>query len=280
VLFVIPFFAGVVGRQPFWYTCVPSVVTVIACAALIRPHDATQEIVLADSLVMIVNATVYTLIAAYTLDHGERKSWLLTQIERRQHATLSVATRQLHTLSMLDPLTGLYNRRQFEADYARIWSECKQDGTQVAMLIMDVDLFKRYNDHHGHPAGDRCLQQVAAVIAQTAVPHKGITARLGGEEFGILLPHCDLSQAMRIGQLVCQAIRQARIEHRASSLAPYLTISVGAACLDPRDEPHDRQLLALADDGLYKAKAGGRNRVSTVARLEWQQDSPAALAMI
>jgi len=84
---------------------------------------------------------------------------------------------------------------------------------------------------------------------------------------------------MRIGQLVCQAIRQARIEHLASSLAPYITISVGAACLDPRDEPHDRQLLALADDGLYKAKAGGRNRVSTVARLEWQQDSPTALAM-
>lgn len=272
VLFVIPFFAGVVGRQPFWYTCVPSIVTVVACATLTQAHDETQSLVLADSLFIIANATVYTLIAAYTLEHGDRKAWLLSQIERQQHDALSVATRQLRTLSMLDHLTGIYNRRQFEADYARIWAECKQDGQPVAMLIMDVDFFKLYNDHHGHPAGDRCLKQVAGLIAQTANLHKGVAARLGGEEFGILLPKRDMAQAMRIGQMVCQSIRQARIAHRASSVAPHITISVGVACLAPRDEPHNRQLLALADDGLYLAKAGGRNRVSTVLKVE---DGPA-----
>jgi len=271
-LFVIPFFAGVVGRQPFWYTCLPSIVTVVACATIMHPHDETQGIVLADSLVIIGNATLYTLIAAYTLEHGDRKAWLLSQIERQQHDALSVATRQLRTLSMLDHLTGIYNRRQFEADYTRIWAECKQDGHPVAMLIMDVDYFKRYNDHHGHPTGDRCLKQVAGLIAQTANLHKGIAARLGGEEFGILLPKRDLAQAMRIGQMVCQTIRQARIAHRASSVAPHITISVGAACLDPRGEPHTRQLLTLADDGLYLAKAGGRNRVSSVLKVE---DGPA-----
>ena len=270
VLFVIPFFAGVVGRQPFWHTCVPSIVTVIACAALMHPHDPTQALVLTDSLFIIINSTVYTLIAAYTLEHGERKAWLLAQIEHRRHEALTVATRQLHTLSTLDPLTGICNRRQFEADYARVWAECKQDGSPVAMLIMDVDFFKHYNDHHGHPAGDRCLKQVAAIIAQTALAHQGVAARLGGEEFGILLPRCDLPEALRIGQLVCQGIRQARIEHRASSVASYLTISVGAACLDPSAEPHTRELLALADDGLYKAKAGGRNRVGTVGQMESQ----------
>lgn len=268
VLFVIPFFAGVVGRQPFWYTCVPSIVTVVACATIMQAHDETQGIVLADSLIIIGNATLYTLIAAYTLEHGDRKAWLLSQIERQQHEALSLATRQLRTLSMLDHLTGIYNRRQFEADYARIWAACKQDGQPVAMLIMDVDFFKRYNDHHGHPAGDRCLKQVAGLIAQTANLHKGIAARLGGEEFGILLPKRDLAQAMRIGQMVCQSIRQARIPHQASGLSPHLTISVGVACLDPRDEPHTRQLLTLADDGLYLAKAGGRNRVSSVLKVE------------
>jgi diguanylate cyclase (GGDEF)-like protein len=268
VLFVIPFFAGVVGRQPFWYTCVPSIVTMVACAVMMRPNDAMQSIVLADSLFIIGNATLYTLISAYTLEHGDRKAWLLSQIERQQHEALSVATRQLRTLSMLDHLTGIYNRRQFEADYARIWAECKQSGDKVAMLIMDVDFFKLYNDHHGHPAGDRCLKQLAGLIAQTANLHKGIAARLGGEEFGILLPKRDLAQAMRIGQMVCQSIRQARIAHKASSVGPHITTSVGAACLDPRGEPHTRQLLALADDGLYLAKAGGRNQVATVLKVE------------
>lgn len=267
VLFVIPFFAGVVARQPFWYTCVPSIITVVACATLMQARGPIEAIVLADSLFIITNATVYTLIAAYTLDHGQRKSWLLAQIETRQRQALTVATRQLQTLSMLDPLTGIYNRRQFEADFARIWKEGREDGTPVAMLIIDVDFFKLYNDHHGHPAGDRVLKHVAALIAQTAVAHKGIAARLGGEEFGILLPRCALLPAMRVGELVRQAIRQARIEHRASAVASHLTISVGAACLDPRDEPHTRQLLALADDGLYQAKAAGRDQVGAVGVL-------------
>lgn len=262
ILFVIPFFAGVVGRQPFWYSLVPSLITVVACGTMLHPVDELQQLIFANSMFIVTNATLYTLIAAYTLEHGERKSWLMTQIEQRRHHTLHQATQQLNTLSKLDPLTGIANRRQFEADFEKTWERCRQDFKPMAMLIMDVDYFKAYNDHYGHPAGDRCLQHVSKIIESTAQARGGVAARLGGEEFGILLPQTDLVSAVETGEALCQAIRQARLSHAYSSIAPHLTISIGAACIPPGTQAHTtRQLLAAADHGLYQAKSTGRDRV-------------------
>lgn len=266
-LALIPMFSGVAARQPFWFTCVPALITCVAAGVFLRPADATQNLVFADSLTMIVTNTVFTLMLSYTLEHGARKAWLLSHIERLQAEALQAATAHLHELSMLDPLTGICNRRQFEEDLQRIWGEGVRDGRAMAMLIIDVDFFKRYNDGYGHPEGDRCLKQVATAIAQTAQAGKGLAARLGGEEFGILLPGADATQAVYLGEQVCAAVRQMGLAHRFSQVAGLSTVSVsvGVASVKASRGVHRRSLFALADEALYLAKKDGRNRVAVVA---------------
>jgi diguanylate cyclase (GGDEF)-like protein len=227
---------------------------------------AQQELVFADSLLMVFTNTMFTLILAYTLEHGTRKEWLLSQIERQQGDALQAATQRLHGLSMLDPLTGICNRRQFEADFQRIWADSEPDHRPLAMLMIDVDFFKHYNDAHGHPAGDRCLKQVAQALSKAAWQAHGLVARLGGEEFVILLPGADIHQAERVGEAVCEAVRQAGIPHghtQVPGLAT-LSVSVGATSLVARKGTAPRSVFALADQALYIAKNGGRNRVATL----------------
>ena len=260
-LVLIPMFSGVGARQPFWFTCIPAIITSLAAPLLLKPVGPQQTMVFMDSMFMIVNNTVYTLILAYTLEYGARKAWLLAQIGRLQHAALVTATARLQELSMQDPLTGICNRRQFEGDLHTAWVDSLRNPRPLAMLIIDIDHFKRYNDGYGHPAGDRCLRQVATVIARAAHAAGGLTARLGGEEFGILLPGGNIHHAVRLGEQVCAAIRQARIPHRHAPGATQLTVSAGAASLVPTEQLDQVALLAMADEALYQAKRAGRDRV-------------------
>ena len=164
---------------------------------------------------------------------------------------------------MLDPLTGICNRRQFEEDLQRIWKESLVDQRSLAMMVIDVDFFKLYNDGYGHPAGDRCLKQVAAAIALEVQEGKGLLARVGGEEFAVLLPNANLELTMKLGERVCTAVRELAIEHRYSRVSgkQIVTISVGAASLSPIKGMSRRALFAAADDALYQAKRSGRNQV-------------------
>lgn len=276
-VFLIPMFSGIAARQPFKFACLPAVATGAALVLCFKAHDEVQALILTDSIFMYFNATVYTLMAAYALEHGARKEWLLEQVESRQHEALAVATKKLHAWSMLDPLTGLCNRRQFELDFDRLWREAKSDGRPVSMLIFDIDFFKLFNDGYGHPAGDRCLQQVAHVLLLTAQQAQGIAVRLGGEEFGILLPGRSEAEAVAVGEQACQALRRAGIAHAYSKVSNHVTMSVGAACMRPHHGLNPRQLLAHADEALYQAKHAGRNQVrahhqgeSQVERLERQ----------
>lgn len=265
-LFLVPMFACVVARQPFWFALVPTVVT-IGCLGLFKPGTLTEQLVMQDTATIVINATVYTLIAAYTLEHGARKGWLLDQISLRQREALQATTRHLHQLSVSDPLTGLANRRQFEADVERNRSACAEGHQPLGMLIIDVDFFKNYNDRHGHPAGDRCLQQIATILADVAQRHQGSAARLGGEEFAILLPGHTLQQAMGAGQEACDTVREAGIEHGFAAHVPHVTISAGAASLAAGSAGGQSELLKAADHALYQAKSAGRNRVGPVDRV-------------
>jgi len=262
-LALIPMFSGVAARQPFWFTCVPALVTCMAAALLLEAHGAQQALILADSVTMIATNTFFTLILSYTLEHGTRKAWLLSRIEQLQGEALQAATRSLHELSMRDPLTGIPNRRQFEVDLERIWTDGLASRRQVALLIIDVDFFKRYNDGYGHPEGDRCLQRVAAAIQEAARADQGLAARLGGEEFGVLLPGASSAQAEQVGERIGAAVRALGLEHRYSQVPgqDIVTISAGAVGMaaDAHHEPS--RLLAFADDALYRAKQAGRNRV-------------------
>lgn len=275
-LVLIPMFSGVGARQPFWFTCIPAVITSLAAPLLLKPVGPQQMLVFMDSLFIIMNNTVYTLILAYTLEYGARKEWLLAQVARLQDEALVAASQRLHRLSMLDPLTGICNRRQFEDDLQCMWADSLRDPRPLAMLIVDVDHFKLYNDSYGHPAGDRCLRQIATVITKATQTVGGLTARLGGEEFGILLPGGSLADAIRLGEQVCDAVRQARITHRHAPGAGYLTVSIGAASLMPQAEVTQVALFAMADEALYRAKHAGRNRVMAVHRRDHVEQQAAS----
>lgn len=259
-LMLIPMFSGVGSRQPFWFTFVPAVITSVAAAVLLQPVGPVQRIVYGDSLFMIVNNMAYILILAYTLEHGTRKEWLLARIDGIQRDALMAASQRLKTLAVVDPLTGVSNRRQFDDDLQRIWRECEQDQRSLGLLIIDVDHFKPYNDQLGHLAGDECLRQVAGLISETAQADKALVARLGGEEFGVLLPGGGLEAASQLAERIRLAVSHADIPH---DFVPsrHVTISLGVASVVPRPGMDRMALFASADKALYEAKRAGRNRV-------------------
>jgi diguanylate cyclase (GGDEF)-like protein len=130
----------------------------------------------------------------------------------------------------------------------------------MALAMIDVDHFKRYNDNYGHQEGDACLRQVAATIDACAKRPGEMAARYGGEEFAVILPASDLESARRFGDMLCKAIRQLAIVHQQNE-SGIVTISVGVASLTPKDDEARQNLLAAADMALYMAKNAGRNRV-------------------
>jgi diguanylate cyclase (GGDEF)-like protein len=131
------------------------------------------------------------------------------------------------------------------------------------MLIVDVDYFKRYNDGYGHPQGDQCLKKVAQAIHETARDAQGRAARLGGEEFGVLLPAANAQRAVQVGERICEAVRQLGLEHRHSQVVgrTIVTVSVGACAMRASRRENAYSLFEFTDDALYCAKRDGRDRV-------------------
>ena len=259
---LIPMFGAVAARQSFWHASVSIGLTVFAVLGWLHAHGDAGHLILDDTRFMVINAALYSLIVAYTLDRGGRLEWLLAQIGRVQRDHLRAATERLAHLSMIDPLTQLYNRRQFEADFSRVWQQAAKRREEVAMLIVDVDHFKAYNDGYGHPQGDRCLQQVASHVAKAAKRSGGMAVRLGGEEFAILLPDCSEVQALEVALALCADVRRTGLEHRYSPDAPRVSVSIGVAAMAVCQTQPPVNLLAAADDALYRAKSEGRDRVA------------------
>lgn len=165
---------------------------------------------------------------------------------------------ELNALSLTDALTGLANRRGFEVTLERECPRSARSGKPLALLALDVDRFKRYNDHYGHPAGDRALKAVAEVLHGVSRSQPDLAARTGGEEFMLLLPETDLHGARAVAQRVQATLGALQLAHAASDIHANLTVSIGIALL--RDEPV-AALLARVDRALYQAKAAGRNRI-------------------
>ncbi len=262
-VFLIPLFACVASRQPFWATALTSTIALGGFLFTVNPLTAIEAVMAWDVTMMLITATSFIFIASYTLEHGERMDYLLERLGLRQGQALDAAVASLHELSVTDPLTGISNRRHFEAELAVAAGEGR--GQSLAMLIMDVDHFKAYNDGYGHNAGDVCLKRVAQAIKDAASKEGFLAARLGGEEFGVLMPGCDVEQARRMGQKICEAMRKANLPHRFSKTASHVTVSIGAAHIAVEGEVSSRSLLSMADEALYRAKMGGRNRVEVAA---------------
>jgi diguanylate cyclase (GGDEF)-like protein len=171
--------------------------------------------------------------------------------EGRQLAELALASRR-------DPLTGLPNRRAFAEDLAREVARASRSGAPLAVVTLDVDRFKAVNDLHGHAAGDAVLRAVAARAAAT-IRAGDVLARLGGEEFGVLLPGAELARAAEAAERMRAALAASPVEAAGRALA--VTASFGCAALAPGEAAE--ALLARADARLYEAKRAGRNRVAS-----------------
>lgn len=167
----------------------------------------------------------------------------------------------LKTLSNLDGLTGLANRRYFDSRLAEEWEKNARLSVPVSLIMCDIDHFKAYNDTYGHLQGDDCLKKVAGTLNQLLYRPGEMAARYGGEEFVVLLPGCDLDMARQIAENIRQAVLSLAIPHAASPVGPHVTVSLGAATQIPRETRPPTELIAAADSALYRAKHNGRNRV-------------------
>jgi diguanylate cyclase (GGDEF)-like protein len=173
------------------------------------------------------------------------------------------AARELSVMASTDALTGLLNRRAFEVELHREWRRVSRGSKRIALLMLDADWYKLYNDRYGHQEGDRALQIIAASIRKSLCRPFDVGARYGGEEFVVLLPDTDLPGAMGIAEAIRGALAAADVAHAESPLGR-LTLSIGLAVVNPAvSDP--ATLIKDADEALYAAKRGGRNRVSVAA---------------
>ena len=180
----------------------------------------------------------------------------------KTHLTLKAQGDFLRSLVFIDGLTGVANRRRFDEALLSEWRQCRRAGTPLALLMIDIDHFKRYNDHYGHPTGDACLQQVAAVLKAAMQRACDLVARYGGEEFVCLLPGCDQAPALAKAQALQAALAARGIAHEASPTAAWVTLSIGVAVAQPQAGGSPAALVAAADAALYSAKHRGRNCIS------------------
>ncbi|OAF01796.1 diguanylate cyclase [Bradyrhizobium centrolobii] len=170
---------------------------------------------------------------------------------------------RLETLAIEDSLTGLANRRRFDERLKEEWSRAYRDRSSLALLMIDVDHFKAYNDEYGHPAGDACLRMVAKILAAEMQRTGDLAARYGGEEFAMLLPNTDAAGCARIGERIRRAIREAGLVHMSNQASGSVTASLGGAASRPAFERSagGASLVEAADRALYIAKAAGRDRL-------------------
>jgi diguanylate cyclase (GGDEF)-like protein len=167
---------------------------------------------------------------------------------------------ELEALSQLDSLTQIYNRRTFNEMAQQQWLLAARQQKPISVLMIDVDHFKLYNDHYGHPAGDTCLKKVTQIIRDCLNRPIDLIGRYGGEEFVVLLPEADSVGAMHVAQSINAALEEAALRHEVSPTHKYVTVSIGGASCVQTIPYSLEELIKRADRALYKAKHSGRNR--------------------
>ncbi|NOJ24191.1 diguanylate cyclase domain-containing protein [Vibrio coralliilyticus] len=177
--------------------------------------------------------------------------------------TLAKLNRDLELLSLKDALTNIANRRAFDHRLDSEWKRCHRDQTPLALIMMDIDYFKRFNDTLGHGAGDACLKQVAAVLERSAQRGSDLVARYGGEEFAVLLPNTALEEACAVAEKIRTAMTLEHIDHPDSPIASHVTLSMGVGAMVPESNRLPPDYLQAVDAALYLSKDKGRNAIST-----------------
>ncbi|MFO1425378.1 MAG: diguanylate cyclase [Steroidobacteraceae bacterium] len=231
---------------------------VVVCAYVVTAFSAGVPVEIPlYNLFVLACANLFAGAGSYALEHANRLAFL----ERKL----------LAEVASHDGLTGLFNRGSLDVQVRRLWDEALRSTQPLAVLMLDIDHFKAYNDRYGHQAGDQCLQRVAQAVGQS-VRGTDVVARYGGEELIAILPGADRARAEAAARAIVDAVAALRIPHAASATAAWVTASVGVASVEPLREPSHEAAIRLADRALYMAKEQGRNRSvlldRTLARLE------------
>ncbi len=196
----------------------------------------------------------------YFMELSSRIDYVKNHLLELDSQRLTLLSEELHWLSTTDALTGLANRRHFESSYEGEWRRAIRAQDSLAVIMIDIDFFKNYNDEYGHQAGDECLRQVSAVLMHYGQRSGELVARYGGEEFIVLLPKMSLISAQSIAESMRAEVSDLQIEHRGSDLRK-VTISIGISAMIPSLQDQPDVLLRDSDRMLYQAKANGRNCV-------------------
>lgn len=187
----------------------------------------------------------------------------IVQARVHTHLELKRSRDALRDLALIDGLTGIANRRCFNERLNQAWTKSIRTHSPISLIMADIDHFKSYNDLYGHPTGDECLVQVAKIFGNIGLRHSDLVARLGGEEFAVLLPETDNENAMLFAQRIQKKLEQWAIPHFASQVSDRITLSLGVATLCATHETLAHILFQTADEHLYMAKRRGRNQIYT-----------------
>jgi diguanylate cyclase (GGDEF)-like protein len=220
------------------------------CALLIFVCDQTYQ-----SLRNMISLT-------WEREHIANELGDLTGSLRDRNRQLRDARRQLTDLANIDELTGLGNRRLVNSVLTEEINRARRTGSELSLIMLDVDFFKNYNDHYGHPAGDVVLQKLADIMLRASTRAGEVVTRYGGEEFILILPGASAASAMRTASRLRDMIEQERMPHAKSEVADYLTVSQGMITVRPGGEHNPVDLIQMADKALYSAKRAGRNAIA------------------
>jgi len=201
-----------------------------------------------------------TLSIVALIERQERFAFLQELLVAHQTVELDRLNRALDKMSREDPLTGLANRRAFDDVLNREWERARREQQSIALLYMDVDFFKLYNDTYGHNIGDVCLRRVGQTLKQALRRPTDLAARYGGEEFVVLLPNTNADGAIDVAQRIIKHIDALALPHSRSKAASHVTLSIGITFTIPQKQQTLTEFLAKADAALYKAKEHGRHQ--------------------
>ncbi|MBZ2190202.1 GGDEF domain-containing protein [Alcanivorax sp. JB21] len=206
-------------------------------------------------------ASVLCMVLGFRDERQRRRMFLQGELLREDRRRIAMLAEELSRQALVDGLTGLANRRQFDQALSREWARALREEQPLALIFADIDYFKLYNDHFGHQEGDDCMRVLAGVFRQQARRATDLAARYGGEEFVLLLPGTGRGAAIQRAEELAEAVRACQLPHPRSQCAPVVTVSVGVVSAIPGSNGSEDDLVGRADQALYQAKAAGRNRV-------------------
>jgi len=234
-----------VHRSSFWVYCLPIAVPTIFALLL---DGGRLELIMAVMLLLFSGMMLFSV--------NRLTSIFLEGLEVRF---------KMQALSRIDSLTDLPNRRSFDESFSDAWHQSVRAGQSLGLLLLDVDYFKKYNDSYGHPRGDVALRDLATVLRRVASRTTDLCARIGGEEFAVVVPTTDLEGAQLVARQIIEELKLEAIEHRASPNG-LLTVSIGIKVGVPLRGEKIEDFVDGADKALYRAKDAGRNRIEVAAQ--------------